>query len=136
MNLRNEGWSHRRRGVFGLAVVFALAWAGCVALHQSAPAAAPQARVAIANLTDYTWEIAVKSASGSETRTERVAPRTIAQWSLAGGDYVIEQALVGEAIAAEPVRRFAARFVVGVDYKWSLATLNSFEPRGPALAAR
>lgn len=87
--------------------------------------AEPVARVAVANLTDYTWEIAVRATPTGEARSERVTPRSIAQLDLAGGDYVIEQKLVGSEASADSVRRFPARFVAGQDYKWSLATLRS-----------
>ena len=113
-----------RRSVFALAAAFAIAWAGCVSLQPTAPMPAPVARVAVANLTDYTWEIAVRAPTG-EPRAERLSPRAIAQWNLAEGDYIIEQRLVSGATASEGVRSFSARFVAGVDYKWSLATLQS-----------
>lgn len=98
-----------------------------MSLQPSAPVPGAVARVAVANLTDYTWEIDVRSAPTGEVRTEKLTPRSMAQLNLSGGDYVIEQRLVTEQAAGGGMRRFAARFVAGQDYKWSLATLRSTE---------
>lgn len=125
MRVRLDRLFGRRRGILLLAAGFIIAWAGCVSLQPSVPMAGPVARVAVANLTDYTWEIAVRSSAPGEARAERLRPRAIAQWNLAEGDYVIEQKLVEGTSMAEPSRRFSARLLAGVDYKWSLATAQS-----------
>lgn len=121
----------RRRGVFVFAAVFVVAWAGCVSMQPRAAMPEPVARVAVANLTDYSWEIAVRATPGGQVRTERLTPRTMAQLNLAGGDYVIEQKLLNEQPEGGGMRRFAARFIAGQDYTWSLATLRSTENGSP-----
>lgn len=135
VNVGAHGFTGRRRGALALAAAFVVGWAGCVSLQPKAEAAKPVARVAIANLTDYTWEIEVRPAAEGAPRAERLEPRTMAQWNLADGEYVIEQKLVG-AMAVEPVRRFAARFKAGVDYNWSLATLHSTDAAASTSALR
>lgn len=108
-----------------LAAAFVVAWAGCMSLQPSAAMPEQVARVAVANYTEDTWEIAVRSARQGEVRREKVAPRSMAQLNLSGGDYVIEQTLIGEAPSASGVRRFPARFAAGQDYTWSLAALRT-----------
>ena len=114
-----------RRGALALAAAFAVAWAGCMSVQSRTAMAEPVARVAVANLTDDTWEIAVQSAAQVAVRTERLMPRTVAQLNLSAGDYVIEQKLVTDGSPAGGQRRFAARFAAGQDYTWSLAALRT-----------
>lgn len=84
-----------------------------------------EAEIAVTNLTPYPWRIALRPAAGMEPKLVQVQPRETFAVVLAGGDYQVEQTLIGGERESPTSRNFQARFEAGERYRWSLATLLS-----------
>ncbi len=122
-----------------LLIGFVFCGAGC---ETTAPArvgeAAPQVRLTVRNLTRYHWRVVVRSGEVATTRTVEVDPLATVNVELVrGGNYEIEQTLIGVGTADAATRRFPAQFQAGQAYEWSLATVKLVEDdsAGPAAPA-
>ncbi len=98
---------------------------GCSApapvLSKSAPAT-----LAVSNITDYLWRLAITPVAGGGARNVSVAPHGVCTIELAGGEYEIEQT----AETAALTRRIACRLESGQAYQWQLATLQGSRATG------
>ena len=124
----------RRIHWLGFLGYFILA-AGCATIPPvapSGPVAAAGARLAIVNLTNYEWHIVIASTTGREYYDAPVPARGSLNLDLAGGDYVIEQAVTSGGAASEMSRRIPARLEAGRVYRWRLDTLLSDSSGDPA----
>lgn len=83
------------------------------------------ATVAVANLSDFTWRIAVTARSGGMARTAQLAPRATCELVVPAGDYQIEQTLLAAGRGPDVTRRFPLHVAAGQTYRWPLATLLS-----------
>lgn len=115
----------------------ALAWGGCASAPTVAVTAPNHAaQIAIANLTDYAWNVTARPAAGGKALVWPVAPRGSVEIELAGGDYIFEQAIVGgSAPVAAAKREFPIRFEPAERYEWSLSTLLSADSAATAQTA-
>lgn len=97
---------------------------GCIS-EATPPVPAPQAHLAITNLTDYVWKIEIRRASGGPAQEVKMAPRSTQNIDLVGADYVIEQVALVEGPAQDLDRRLSVHLDPGETYGWRLVTLLS-----------
>ena len=115
-------------GLSALALL-AMAMAGCVTEIRDVPVMPPRgAAVAVTNLTPYRWRVTFRAVkdegAGAVLAEAEVAPRGVAEVTLAsGGEVVIEQAVVDAGSRGPRPRRFAMSFAAGERYEWALETL-------------
>lgn len=121
---------------FTLGVLGGVGWCGMVpgcatAVPPMAMVSPPpaRARLVVENLTDYEWRVTVTATAGPEAHEARMSPRKTLEVTLAGGDYVMEQAVVAGGAGSGLARRVPARFEPGQAYCWRLVTLLS-DPAG------
>lgn len=107
-------------------VALGLLAAGCG--PGKSPTSAPvanAAKVLVANLTNYDWQITVTARRGGKTRSTSFAARATGEVNVPGGDYEIEQTALTGQMGTAASRHFAVRLEPGQTYRWSLATLLS-----------
>jgi hypothetical protein len=95
------------------------------------PAAAPQApaHLIVINVTDYEWRLVIARSAGATIKDARLQSRATLAIDLAGGDYVIEQSVLGDNATPEMARKIPVSLASGQTYRWRLVTLLS-EPAG------
>lgn len=97
---------------------------------------AAAARLVVENLTDYAWRLSATLPTGAEIWAGKVGPRAALEVELAGGDYVIQQAVISGVVGQGLIRHLPARFESGQTYRWRLGTLLSKAAADPAYAGR
>lgn len=104
-----------------------MGWSGCSEREKKPGAASTEKRVhlVVANLSGYTWQIALVSPNGERVQSARVPPHVESRLQIPGGDYLIEQALLNASNEPEQTRRFPMQLEAGETYRWPLATLRS-----------
>jgi hypothetical protein len=80
-------------------------------------------RLTLANEAARAWAVSIYDPDGFEVKQVRLRAREETTVELVGGDYTLEQALLGASGSREAVRRLPLRLKAGGSYTWTLATL-------------